>query len=210
MTTGAQEREPAAKPPADAERYPVLKDMDLTQPTAGLLEALPGGWDAEPDGTLIPPEAHERWRVAWNGSGEIIPMAAAPNDEEITEGFPTDEGSIVVEAKGTDTWTGEQRHWSVTKHPEEPPCREPEEEKRNSGPIGPNGTPAHDWNETDGSPAGHGGGVIVSERCRRCGTIRHTDTWHEDPVYGLMDEAHVRYETEAQQTESRGADGEER
>ena len=42
---------------------------------------------------------------------------------------------------------------------------------------------------------GHGGGVIVTEVCGRCGMVRTTDTWHQDHCTGhLCPGDHVRYE----------------
>lgn len=41
---------------------------------------------------------------------------------------------------------------------------------------------------------GHGGGVIMHEVCRHCGTERVTDTWAQDPATGEQGLESVRYE----------------
>lgn len=64
----------------------------------------------------------------------------------------------------------------VTIEPDEPACSDER---------------GHDWR--DGEPWGHGGGVIVTDRCARCGLRRKTDTWDQasDGEQGLTT---VRYE----------------
>lgn len=42
----------------------------------------------------------------------------------------------------------------------------------------------HDWRHE--SVTGHGGGVIETERCSRCGWRKITDTWAQDPVDGTQ------------------------
>lgn len=51
-------------------------------------------------------------------------------------------------------------------HPEEPDCLAPD----------------HDWDLE--SQAGHGGGVIIRERCVYCGCGRTIDTWAHNPDTG--------------------------
>lgn len=41
---------------------------------------------------------------------------------------------------------------------------------------------------------GHGGGVLISEVCMRCGCGKHTDTWAQDPSDGTQGHTSVRYE----------------
>lgn len=66
-------------------------------------------------------------------------------------------------------------HHTITVEPDEPDCADDE---------------AHEWcsphsvlggcTENPGVQ-GHGGGVIITEICRHCGTYRVTDTWDHDP-----------------------------
>jgi len=51
----------------------------------------------------------------------------------------------------------------------------------------------HDW-EREGA-VGHGGGVIATERCPRCGLCRYIDSWHQEHSTGLLVPGdHVSYE----------------
>lgn len=49
----------------------------------------------------------------------------------------------------------------------------------------------HDWRETH--VRGHGGGVVVTERCDRCAALRVTDTWATDPGDGSQGHTVVSY-----------------
>lgn len=42
----------------------------------------------------------------------------------------------------------------------------------------------HEW--ANQSVVGHGGGVIITETCHHCGTVRVTDTWHQDSQSGRV------------------------
>ena len=50
----------------------------------------------------------------------------------------------------------------------------------------------HDWQDHD-PVSGHGGGVVYSERCRHCGTVRYTDTWAQNPGNGVQGLHSIRY-----------------
>jgi len=73
---------------------------------------------------------------------------------------------------------------TVKINPEEPPCEA--------------GAPHH-WQD-DGAPgfgsvvAGHGGGVILRDRCDRCGVRRIVDTWAQDRETGRQGLRSVEYE----------------
>lgn len=77
---------------------------------------------------------------------------------------------------------------TVTIDPDEPGCE---------------GTPKHDWQSpheiVGGDPynpgvRGHGGGVICTEVCVRCGCARITDTWATSSADGTQGHTTVRYE----------------
>lgn len=51
----------------------------------------------------------------------------------------------------------------------------------------------HDWEDV--AALGHGGGVIVRERCSHCGVIRVTDTWAQRPDNGVQGYTTVQYES---------------
>lgn len=65
---------------------------------------------------------------------------------------------------------------TVTIQPDEPECE----------------AAAHDWAEE--SVRGHGGGVVVVERCSHCGCSRTTDTWATNPSTGEQGLTSVSYE----------------
>ena len=165
------------RPPADEDRYPVLQGIDLMRPPEEVMYDLPSGWDWDDDGRLAAPPAAERHQVTWD-CGTTVGFAQRATDAEITEGFEVtaDGGSIEVEARGVDAWTGEEDGYSVTLHPVEPVCAEGDE---------------HNWGGDVVS--GHGGGVIVTETCSRCGMRKHTDTWADDGRGGVMTGDHVSY-----------------
>jgi hypothetical protein len=68
---------------------------------------------------------------------------------------------------------GEDGEWElvgetyITVHPKEPPCAEDED----------GGEMDHDWCDED--LQAHGGGMVVEEVCRHCGTVRVRDTWSD-------------------------------
>lgn len=68
--------------------------------------------------------------------------------------------------------------------PDEPPCA---------------GGRDHDWRQA--ACRGHGGGVIVTERCRHCQQRMVTDTWATDPVDGTQGHEAVEYFREEEEEE---------
>lgn len=77
----------------------------------------------------------------------------------------------------------------------------------------------HDWQspialvggiESNPGVWGHGGGVIITEACLRCGTKRTTDTWAQDPSTGEQGLTSVRYEAGAYDLDELGYIVEER
>lgn len=92
-----------------------------------------------------------------------------------------DDGEIVESCHEEDTVT-------VAIDPPEPECEDGQD---------------HDWAsdfdvvggiEQNPGVWGHGGGVIITEHCRRCGCGRHTDTWAQDPETGEQGLTSARYE----------------
>lgn len=132
------------------------------------LECIADGEDLEIDGD-------RPWLLSWcdeSGYEEQIPTCSLAEARRIArerarEGWEPCEETwwldieilcpVTREAEGTVT---------VQIDPTEPTCTEA----------------THDW-EDDGMPGfgavvtGHGGGVILRERCRHCGCTRTTDTW---------------------------------
>lgn len=77
----------------------------------------------------------------------------------------------------------------------------------------------HDWRsphevvgglEENPGVWGHGGGVVISECCMRCGCKRTTDTWAQDPQTGEQGLTAVTYEAGAYEEELSAARGAER
>jgi len=54
------------------------------------------------------------------------------------------------------------------------------------------GADEHSWGLISG-PFGHGAGVTLTHKCRRCGLLQHEDTWHLNTADGTRYEA-VKYE----------------
>ena len=165
--------------PDNPDAYPVLAALDIDRDDDSILEDLPVGWDLTEDGKLVPPAPGDRYQITWEG-GDTVGMAAEPTDAEVVEGFLPDH-SIVVEARGVDSWTGRELGYQVTLHPDEPPCRMTEDAR-------------HDWREEEGSVIGHGGGVVITETCRHCQMTKTTDTWAPDGSGGVMEEDCIAYD----------------
>lgn len=51
----------------------------------------------------------------------------------------------------------------------------------------------HEWMDRD-DLRGHGAGVVYTEACRHCGTVRTIDTWAMDPADGAQGLESVSYE----------------
>lgn len=66
----------------------------------------------------------------------------------------------------------------ITIHPEEPSCNKKK----------------HDWEQE--SVWGHGGGVIITDKCRHCGLKKVLDTWAMDRENGEQGLESIRYEKE--------------
>jgi hypothetical protein len=69
--------------------------------------------------------------------------------------------------------------FTVELQPEEPPCT------REDG---------HDWQQE--SVWGHGGGVIIKDRCEHCGARMITDTWAQRMDTGEQGLTSISYETQ--------------
>lgn len=114
----------------------------------------------------------------WAEGGDYANESTVWVDVEIYE--------TVIDADGDECW----RHAediTVPIDPEEPSCTDA----------------AHDWEspiEIVGGIAentgvfGHGGGVVMTECCMRCGCARVTDTWAQNPVNGVQGLESVSYE----------------
>ena len=52
------------------------------------------------------------------------------------------------------------------------------------GDVGDHATKYDQHDYIDGDPRGHGGGVVYTDVCRRCGMRKTVDTWAQDPATG--------------------------
>ena len=103
-----------------------------------------------------------------------------------------DEAPEAPEAPEVPDWIGDPDHgMELTVHPQEPPCPERLDEDEPDPPEG-----KHDWQ--DGQAYGHGGGVVWTDTCKRCGLERTTDTWGQRPDTGSQPHRTIRYEDPAQ------------
>jgi hypothetical protein len=64
----------------------------------------------------------------------------------------------------------------------------------------------HDWVEVPDGTRGLGGGVMVEERCSRCGRGMITRTWDTDPVSGIQGLYSVEYLEPEDEYEDDGED----
>jgi len=94
-----------------------------------------------------------------------------------------DEGTLFVEIQA---WKDGDPHLfrfresrTIVLEPEEPKCSHED---------------GHDWVEI--GLQGHGGGVIIRERCEHCGLVRVTDTWAQNPSNGEQGFTSVEYDRE--------------
>lgn len=100
-------------------------------------------------------------------------------------------GTLWISVRVSCEETGEVEDDDVTLHEDEPACADDE---------------THDWQSPhclvgglteNPGVHGNGGGVIITEVCRHCGTKRVTDTWAQNPDTGEQGLESVEYEENA-------------
>lgn len=91
-------------------------------------------------------------------------------------GDESDYGTLWIHVRVICDETGEEDSDRVTCEPTEPDCDDGAE---------------HDWGRHH--VHGHGGGVIITECCLRCGCQRTTDTWAQDMSTGEQGLESVSY-----------------
>jgi hypothetical protein len=116
--------------------------------------------------------------VDTNGSG-LVEYLSADNDDDALEaaeawlrdgGWDTSAGTVFVTARVDVAAPGEESGWNEIReielalNPAAPKCLPGRE---------------HEWEQRD--VVGHGGGVIVEDKCAACGAVRTTDTWAQGP-----------------------------
>lgn len=84
-------------------------------------------------------------------------------------------GALEKSEDGGETWS-HVRDLRTRMDPDEPDCNEGED---------------HIYEHT--GLRGNGGGVVVHETCSRCGLVRVTDTWAQDPYNGVQGLRSVKY-----------------
>lgn len=104
------------------------------------------------------------------------------------DNYPDAVGTLWIRVQVRNAVTGEiEARESVACDEDEPKCVDAE---------------LHDWKSPysvvrgmSQNPGvfGHGGGVIITEVCRHCGTYRVTDTWAQDPDTGEQGLTSVEY-----------------
>ena len=156
-------------------------DRDETDPAP----RLPTGWrwqGGKPPMLEIP----KRWRVEacadWDEHDE------RPGPEELWNWVTPGEATARHHCTVIDTWTGEEHHEVHIVEPVEPECIDGGTEHRWDSPIAIVG-----GIEDNPGVQGKGGGVLIHEVCRRCGSHRHTDTWATDPATGEQGLRSVSY-----------------
>lgn len=125
-------------------------------------------------------------RYDLTSSGSLSPARAA----EIVAGWIYEPGELTywVHLECIDSWTGQDLSppAGVPVHPVVPECC----------------AETHDWAsphsvlgglEESPGVVGHGGGVVITEVCRHCGTYRERDTWATDRATGEQGMEAVSY-----------------
>lgn len=162
--------------------------------TTARLEAAEAAVDAA-RAALAASDEPRTFRIHWlDGSGVREEITASSMAEAVAMaqdraeiGDWGNDKTVWVRAQVIDV-DGSTTTVNTTVHPDEPECVEGEE---------------HDWCsdheivggiEENPGVWGHGGGVIITEACRRCGCARVTDTWATDPCTGEQGLTSVSYE----------------
>ena len=106
---------------------------------------------------------------------------------------PGEDEDYLEECEGVWYDSADEESITITIEPDVPECPHPD----------PDSEDGHDWRapvalvggcrENPGC-FGHGGGVVSSEVCVRCGARRTTDTWAQDPSTGQQGLTSVEYE----------------
>lgn len=141
------------------------------------------------------PQLLRQWHLVEGGQHYATVEADSAEDalEEAkanvtSSNYDMTQGTIWVSVAVRNPVTGEDAHARVAIDPEEPDCV---------------GGHEHDWQspiELVGGLAenpgvhGHGGGVIITEACLRCGARKVTDTWAQDPETGEQGLTSVAYD----------------
>lgn len=114
-----------------------------------------------------------------------LDLAEAGVDPDV---YDTSEGTVYVEVHARNPITGEEGWRTVVLSPPEPDCWDDQ---------------THEWQSPYSvlggvreNPGvwGHGGGLIIREVCRHCGTYRITDTWAQCRDTGAQGLTEVTYE----------------
>jgi len=158
----------------------------------GAIPADPQTGDRPMTTITLPESAHpDLPRVWWTdgGAGSPAVMYEADSAEEAAQAY-VDDGSWgdppygdVTQTTWVDVWVwqpgreDDRECHTITIEPDEPECSEA----------------AHEWRDV--GTWGHGGGVIIEERCRHCGLKRITDTWAQRRDTGEQGLRSVAYES---------------
>lgn len=132
---------------------------------------------------------------ATDGSAEIYFPGAESGEEAAREYVAGGDWGDSAQTAWVRVWAwqrdedgedGERESYTVALDPDEPECDGDE----------------HDWSEDD--VQGHGGGVVIRERCVACGLERTTDTWAQCPETGEQGLRSVEYGSPDAQEEGWG------
>lgn len=197
--------------------HPLRAAVDAAQATLELaqqaFDAIPEPADDCPEGWRAS-EAEDRLREAqlalcgtdcprvWElrEGGYAYQMVTASSPEEALKvarnnvsrsNYSESEGTLWIDVKVRCDETGEEDSDSVTLEPDEPDCEDGE---------------VHHWESPhclvgglteNPGVHGHGGGVIITEVCLKCGCKRVTDTWAQNRETGEQGLRSVSYEEDA-------------
>ena len=137
---------------------------------------LPTGWRwtrDEPPKLAIP----RRWRV--RSANDYEDYDEKPSATELWDWVPPAQATARYGCDVINTWTGEESTEQHTEHPVPPQCLDGADRHKWTSPIEIVG-----GIEDNPGVHGKGGGVVIHEVCRRCGSHRHTDTWATDGETG--------------------------
>ena len=150
--------------PTDDPRFPAIHDIDDA-------DDLPHGWECTEDGQAVIPLKR------WMDAGDAC-YADFPGDELFYDAILPGSKTEFLRETIIDLWTNEEIDVEFTLHPAMPDCETGHEHDF----ISPHSIVG--GIEENPGVWGHGGGVIIHEVCRWCGTLRITDTWAQDPQTG--------------------------
>lgn len=170
-----------AEPTDDcAEGFAVSEAEDhLRQAQLALIGSdCPRQWDLREEG-------YEYTEITAESAAEALDIA---RDNVDRANYPDCTGTIWIAVRVRCEETGEDDSDTVTLNEEEPSCESGEEHRWQSPHCLVGGL-----TENPGVH-GHGGGVIITEVCLKCGCKRVTDTWAQNPETGEQGLRSVSYE----------------